>query len=1059
MAPPNHDGGNPFIIPSLIPPLASSSSSATGINNQENSRNQRANGTGTTSRVSSSLLSNHRRDAELSNANSKSLVSSSKRQIQSKEFKRRVLSPIENMPSTSNKNVDANKNAKASPFSKSPSYQSPLPRMPGKSSSVDKRNRSGQKIGTYSNTKRNANGSFPMSPSYESPLPRMPRVLSSTGKHTSSGQKIVFLFGGAIEKLFRINKQDSTEEICQLYESIVHGASADDPGQWFRVLELARTQHQNIKEHDDEANRFNKENLIRLYRLATLRFSLNCEELQASSPAPRGHKKRIFEIWLSYAKFHARVGNLEEARRTFKCIEENERILLDFSTSLGEEREGGTASLFYLAYSAFESIYGRDKSRAQKILLRGIKQKAEPILDLEKALTDLTCSDDGFDDITERYRIKGTPMSEKKSGVTSSRFEIKPSRSEAVPTSSQMKRDLLGANIPSNTPKRLKVSESESTPTPKFDHKLSTEREMVENEDSRRKATIDVAKQPMKGFRIYKDAPTAPTTALSRAKSQGKPPVKKSRPTLTSRLARKGLSGKAKRVDCSITVDDEDSSSDEETQHDDAKFNQKTEDLSSTNESKGSSNASHSKSEKSSNVPNFKKMDLNYMWAWDPNKKGKDQNETVNLNNQTEKSSDATNSTGSGQSTCNTHLTAIDTQGSGSSLSDSSVGKNITSSSTTKEGGQAGEKISQSSNLVKTSACEKKEDEKIAGVTKSKTLKVHRTKPEFGNSNSATQIDEATMAKRQALVAKANLEFLPLVHEDNILKVNNSTYAKLGVIGKGGSCKVYRALSKKCSVVAIKKVKLAGMDRKAIEGYANEISLLKRLRGNPAIIQMYDSEVDIQRKSIFLVMELGEVDLNNVLQQRALSKTSRSLNMNFIRLTWQQMLSAVHCIHEERIIHSDLKPANFLFVRGALKLIDFGIAKAIVNEDTTNIYRENHIGTLNYMSPEAILDTGSGQDGPRMKIGRASDVWSLGCILYEMVYGKTPFYKLHFIQKLQAIVNPGHKINFPEDDDAEAAIDAMKLCLCRNPEERPPIVGKDGLLNEHWFLHAKRRPR
>jgi serine/threonine protein kinase len=229
------------------------------------------------------------------------------------------------------------------------------------------------------------------------------------------------------------------------------------------------------------------------------------------------------------------------------------------------------------------------------------------------------------------------------------------------------------------------------------------------------------------------------------------------------------------------------------------------------------------------------------------------------------------------------------------------------------------------------------------------------------------------MAGRKAeLVRRANLEFLPLVHEDNILRVNGTAYAKLGMIGKGGSCKVYRALSKKCSVVAIKKVKLAGLDRKAIEGYANEISLLKRLRGNSAIIQMYDSEVDLERKFIFVVMELGEVDLEHVLQQRALSGTCRSLNMNFIRLTWQQMLSAVHCIHEERIIHSDLKPANFLFVRGALKLIDFGIAKAIQSDDTTNIYRESTIGTLNYMSPEAILDTGSGQNGPRMKIGRVS---------------------------------------------------------------------------------------
>ena len=104
--------------------------------------------------------------------------------------------------------------------------------------------------------------------------------------------------------------------------------------------------------------------------------------------------------------------------------------------------------------------------------------------------------------------------------------------------------------------------------------------------------------------------------------------------------------------------------------------------------------------------------------------------------------------------------------------------------------------------------------------------------------------------------------------------------------------------------------------------------------------------------------------------------------MNFIRLTWHQMLNAVHCIHEERIIHSDLKPANFLFVRGALKLIDFGIAKAIQSEDTTNIYRDSQIGTLNYMSPEAILDTGSGGDKARMRLGRVRivDLLCLSCL-------------------------------------------------------------------------------
>ena len=89
----------------------------------------------------------------------------------------------------------------------------------------------------------------------------------------------------------------------------------------------------------------------------------------------------------------------------------------------------------------------------------------------------------------------------------------------------------------------------------------------------------------------------------------------------------------------------------------------------------------------------------------------------------------------------------------------------------------------------------------------------------------------ATLDQTAALVAKSNPDFLPLVCQDNILRVNNVPYVKLGVIGKGGSCKVYRALAKDCSILAIKKVKLGGMDKKAINGYANEIALLKRLRG------------------------------------------------------------------------------------------------------------------------------------------------------------------------------------------------------------------------------------
>ena len=69
-----------------------------------------------------------------------------------------------------------------------------------------------------------------------------------------------------------------------------------------------------------------------------------------------------------------------------------------------------------------------------------------------------------------------------------------------------------------------------------------------------------------------------------------------------------------------------------------------------------------------------------------------------------------------------------------------------------------------------------------------------------------------------------------------------------------------------------------------------------------------------------------------------------------------------------------LQPANFLFVKGVLKLIDFGIAKAIQCDNTTNIYRDSQVGTLNYMSPESIQDSGTSEHGQSMRCGRVSDL-------------------------------------------------------------------------------------
>jgi serine/threonine-protein kinase TTK/MPS1 len=171
-------------------------------------------------------------------------------------------------------------------------------------------------------------------------------------------------------------------------------------------------------------------------------------------------------------------------------------------------------------------------------------------------------------------------------------------------------------------------------------------------------------------------------------------------------------------------------------------------------------------------------------------------------------------------------------------------------------------------------------------------------------------------------------------------------------------------------------------------------------------------------------------------------------SLNFIRNYWEQMLQAVQAIHDANIIHSDLKPANFLLVRGCLKLIDFGIAKAIPN-DTTNIQRDYQTGTVNYMAPEAIMyaeRNGTRQD--YLKQGRASDVWSLGCILYRLVYGYPPFGNLQLMQKIHAITHAEHQISFDNCPDAQLS-QVLRSCLQRDPKKRPLMPA----LLRHPFLH------
>lgn len=177
-----------------------------------------------------------------------------------------------------------------------------------------------------------------------------------------------------------------------------------------------------------------------------------------------------------------------------------------------------------------------------------------------------------------------------------------------------------------------------------------------------------------------------------------------------------------------------------------------------------------------------------------------------------------------------------------------------------------------------------------------------------------------------------------VIEDENVVVVRDITYTKLECVGRGGSSKVYKVMAPNKKIFALKRIRLNGRDTEAATGFLDEIVLLTKLRGRSNIIQLIDSEVHKAEGLIYMVLEYGDIDLAKLLQrheqarkERMAHDATRSIDENFIRLYWEQMLHAVDTIHRERIVHSDLKPANFLVVEGQLKLIDFGIAKAIQN--------------------------------------------------------------------------------------------------------------------------------
>ncbi|XP_041973844.1 dual specificity protein kinase Ttk-like [Aricia agestis] len=278
--------------------------------------------------------------------------------------------------------------------------------------------------------------------------------------------------------------------------------------------------------------------------------------------------------------------------------------------------------------------------------------------------------------------------------------------------------------------------------------------------------------------------------------------------------------------------------------------------------------------------------------------------------------------------------------------------------------------------------------------------------------------------------------------------IKDRKYMFIKKLGTGGSSEVYKVLEVGTSnEYAVKCVYLA-TDQELAQGYINEVRLLRSLQNSDRVVKLYDYEYDRTNQILRLVLEVGETDLSSILKARA-GDLPPALVLHY----WEEMLHAVNYIHDHGVIHADLKPANFLLVCGRLKLIDFGIASAI-SSDATSVVRSQAAGTYSYISPEALTGGAGGYGGSAsIKISFRSDVWSLGCILYSMVYGRTPFGHIPNLTKLAVIVNPNHRIEFPAVEHLpQSLISSLKWCLTYNARARPFV--RDLLAVKHLQLGA-----
>ncbi|KAL2833355.1 cytokinesis protein sepH [Aspergillus cavernicola] len=250
-------------------------------------------------------------------------------------------------------------------------------------------------------------------------------------------------------------------------------------------------------------------------------------------------------------------------------------------------------------------------------------------------------------------------------------------------------------------------------------------------------------------------------------------------------------------------------------------------------------------------------------------------------------------------------------------------------------------------------------------------------------------------------------------------------------LGRGAFGSVYRALNWNTGeTVAVKQIKLTDLPKSELRVIMLEIDLLKNL--DHSNIVKYQGFVK-SAETLNIILEYCE---NGSLH--SIAKNFGRFPETLVGVYMSQVLHGLLYLHDQGVIHRDIKGANILTTKeGLVKLADFGVASR-----TTGLSESSVVGTPYWMAPEVIELSGA---------TTASDIWSLGCTVIELLEGKPPYYNLQPMPALFRIVNDDHP---PLPQGASPVVkDFLMQCFQKDPNLR---VSARKLLKHPWIVNARR---